>query len=126
MAVPKPQVFIFGWPTFLGGADTKLHHLLLLLHQHCQITVMPNNAVFLEQSFWTSLMDRLVYPLGHKFIGSWGRSTVEAMLTGCIPLVPEGHPLENLMIHGETGYVCGDFLEWKETSDLWASGQPIH
>ena len=307
MAVPKPQVFIFGWPTFLGGADTKLHHLLLLLHQHCQITLIPNDAVFLEQSFWTSLMDRLgvqyrsldqlpgrlegcalalcndvffinriahrarekglriiwsgemmwphagepeafqegivdqvlyvseiqrerlasvhgnvpwqitgnyidpdqfpfierrnptftigrlsraapekypedfpvfyerlelpdarfrvmawsdqlakkyrwhsfgpqwdllpaqaessvgflhsldllVYPLGHKFTESWGRSTVEAMLTGCIPLVPAGHHLENLMIHGETGYVCGDFLEWKETAQGLAADYPF-
>lgn len=58
-------------------------------------------------------LDLFVYPLGHKFTESWGRSTVEAMLTGAIPLVPPGHHLENLMIHGDTGFVCGDFLEYQ-------------
>jgi glycosyltransferase involved in cell wall biosynthesis len=292
----KPSVWIFGWPGFVGGADTKLHHLLLLLHAHCHLTVVPNDARLLQMPFWTGLMDRLgvkyalleslpprlegfalalcnesfftdriahrarerglkivwsgemmwplagevegvreglvdkvlyvselqrarlspehnrvswqiagnyvepdqfpfverrnptftigrlsrpapekypedfpvfyerlelpevrfrvmawdealahkyrwhrfdrrwellpseadsqlgflhsldlfVYPLGHRFVESWGRSTVEAMLTGCVPLVPTGHHLENLVVHGETGYVCSDFLEWKE------------
>jgi hypothetical protein len=59
-------------------------------------------------------LDLFVYPLGHKFVESWGRSTVEAMLTGAIPLVPLGHHLENLMEHGKTGYVCHDFLEYQE------------
>lgn len=59
-------------------------------------------------------LDLFVYPLGHNFTESWGRSTVEAMLTGAIPLVPPGHHLENLMIHGETGFICGDFLEYQE------------
>src|SRR5260221_12249710 len=59
-------------------------------------------------------LDLFVYPLGHNFRESWGRSTVEAMLTGCVPLVPVGHHFENLMIHGETGFICNDFLEWKE------------
>jgi hypothetical protein len=28
---PKPKLFMFGWPSYLGGADTKLAHLLGLL-----------------------------------------------------------------------------------------------
>jgi len=58
-------------------------------------------------------LDLFVYPLGHNFRESWGRSTVEAMLTGAIPLVPSGHHLESLVVHGETGFVCEDFLEYQ-------------
>ncbi len=64
-------------------------------------------------SFLQSL-DLFVYPLGHQFIESWGRSTVEAMLTGAIPLVPEGHHFSELIVQGETGFMCGDFLEYQE------------
>jgi hypothetical protein len=292
----KTKIFIFGWPSFLGGADTKLHHLLLLLHNHCNFTIIPNLSYQLHQRTWTDLMDRLgiryclleelpsrlegialafsnqqffrqgiarrvkekglkvfwspemmwhfedennairdgiidcilyasefqrdalslgfdgipgtitgnyidpehfpfvqrdprrmaigrlsrpdpdkfpedfpvfyecldlpnvrfrvmawsrelrvkycwhrfdnrwdllrehqepqaqflqsldlfVYPLGHKFQESWGRSTVEAMLTGCIPLVPQGHFFENLIVHGRSGFICSDFLEYQE------------
>ncbi len=60
-----------------------------------------------------STLDLLVYPLGHRVVESWGRAVVEAMLTGCIPLVPAGHHLEHLFTHGETGYVCRDFLEYQ-------------
>jgi len=59
-------------------------------------------------------LDLFVYPLGHTFRESWGRSTVEAMLTGCIPLVPTGHHFENLLVHGKSGFICHDFVEWKE------------
>ena len=58
-------------------------------------------------------LDLLVYPIGHRVKESWGRSTVEAMLTGCIPLVPAGHQFENLVIHGETGFVCRTFGDYK-------------
>jgi len=61
-------------------------------------------------------LDLFVYPLGHRFRESWGRSTVEAMLTGCIPLVPAGHNFENLLLHGKTGFICKDFLEYKEAA----------
>ncbi|MHB8520225.1 MAG: glycosyltransferase [Limisphaerales bacterium] len=59
-------------------------------------------------------LDLFVYPLGHHFKESWGRSTVEAMLTGCIPLVPTGHFFENLITHGESGFLCYDFLDYQE------------
>ena len=58
-------------------------------------------------------LDLFVYPLGHTFTESWGRSTVEAMLTGAIPLVPEGHHFKSLIVHGESGFLCGDFLEYQ-------------
>ncbi len=59
-------------------------------------------------------LDLFVYPLGHTFRESWGRSTVEAMLTGCVPLVPRGHQFESLIEHGESGFLCGEFAEWQE------------
>ncbi len=59
-------------------------------------------------------LDLFVYPLGHNFTESWGRSTVEAMLSGAVPLVPVGHNLDLLVVHGATGYICGDFLEYQE------------
>jgi hypothetical protein len=58
-------------------------------------------------------LDLFVYPLGHQFTESWGRSTVEAMLTGAVPIVPTGHHLENLVIDGETGFVCFEFEEFR-------------
>lgn len=61
-------------------------------------------------------LDLFVYSLGHDFQESWGRSTVEAMLTGCVPLVPCGHHFENLMIHGESGFVCDGFEDYQEYS----------
>ena len=59
-------------------------------------------------------LDLFVYPLGHYFRESWGRSTVEAMLTGCVPLVPAGHHMDHLVVSGESGFICRDFLEYQE------------
>lgn len=297
-APTKARLYVFGWPSFVGGADTKLAHLLILLHRHCDITVVPNEDRHLHDQTWTGFLDRLrigyrliddlpsrlsgfalsmsnqcffshriahrarerglkiiwssemmwhhqgeaeavrdglidmvlytserqkevlssgygdlpgritgnyidpsffpfterhneeftvgrlsrpdpakypedfpvfyeclelpevrfrvmawdkrlahkyrwhrfddrwdlleaeqedqvqflqsldlfVYPLGHTFTESWGRSTVEAMLTGAIPLVPSGHHLENLLVPGQAGFVCSDFLEYQQHS----------
>ena len=61
-------------------------------------------------------LDLFVYPLGHLFKESWGRSTVEAMLTGCVPLVPAGHQFHNLIVHGESGFICSTFDEYREVA----------
>ncbi len=58
-------------------------------------------------------IDLFIYPLGHEFRESWGRSTVEAMLTGCIPLVPPGHHLDHLVTDGVNGFICHDFKEYQ-------------
>lgn len=58
-------------------------------------------------------LDLFIYPLGHTFTESWGRSTVEAMLCGAIPLVPAGHNFSNLIRHGETGFICQDFQDYQ-------------
>lgn len=57
-------------------------------------------------------LDLFVYPLGHQFTESWGRSTVEAMLTGAIPIVPAGHHFESLIEHGKSGFLCDDFRDY--------------
>ena len=61
-------------------------------------------------------LDLFVYSLGPNFRESWGRSTVEAMLTGCVPLVPKGggHHLENLVPHGRVGFLCASNEEYRE------------
>ena len=59
-------------------------------------------------------LDLFVYTLGHTFIESWGRSTLEAMLTGAIPIVPAGHQFHNMMVHGESGFICKEFREFRD------------
>src|SRR5271165_2009807 len=58
-AAMKTAIYVFGWPSFLGGADTKLTHLLILLHKNYRITVIPNDAFRLQEKSWTRFMDRL-------------------------------------------------------------------
>jgi hypothetical protein len=58
-------------------------------------------------------LDLFVFPMRHTCTEVWGRSTVEAMLTGCIPLVPGGHHFGQLIVSGESGFICRDFLEYQ-------------
>ncbi len=60
-------------------------------------------------------LDVFLYPLGHRIKESWGRAVVEAMLTGCVPVVPAGHQFHKLMVHGESGFICQEYREWKAT-----------
>jgi glycosyltransferase involved in cell wall biosynthesis len=60
-------------------------------------------------------LDLFVYPLGHRVKESWGRAVVEAMLTGAVTLVPGGHQFHKLMVHGESGFICREYSEWKAT-----------
>lgn len=58
------------------------------------------------------------YPLGHIFTESWGRSTVEAMLTGAVPVVPAGHNFRDFIPSQEFGCVyenLGEAIEYIET-----------
>lgn len=47
------QIYWFNWPSAIGGADTKFSHLLRLLHTEYEITVIPNEARYLETP-WTA------------------------------------------------------------------------
>ncbi len=58
-------------------------------------------------------LDVFLYPLGHRVKESWGRAVVEGMLTGAVPVVPTGHQFHKLMVHGESGFICKEFQEFK-------------
>jgi glycosyltransferase involved in cell wall biosynthesis len=58
-------------------------------------------------------LDVFLYPIGHRVKESWGRAVVEAMLTGAVPVVPARHQFEKLLVHGESGFICGDYRKWK-------------
>ena len=64
-------------------------------------------------SAFLSTLDLFVYPLGHKIKESWGRSTVEAMLTGAIPIVPDGHQFDQFIVEGESGFICSDIQDYR-------------
>jgi glycosyltransferase involved in cell wall biosynthesis len=70
-------------------------------------------------------LDLFVYPLGHKFKESWGRSTVESMLTGCIPLLPAGHQFHNLIVHGESGFICRNFSAYQDVVHELHDNHPL-
>lgn len=57
------------------------------------------------------------YPLGHNFVESWGRSTVEAMLTGAIPTSFTGHHISELVEDGVSGYIIDDINDWREVME---------
>lgn len=76
--------------------------------------LLPKNKMASLDFLWS--LDVFVYPLGHRFKESWGRVVVEAMLTGCPPLVPVGHHFHNMLVDEESGYLCGPFAEWKEAA----------
>jgi glycosyltransferase involved in cell wall biosynthesis len=46
------NLYFFGWPSFLGGADTKLVHVLRLLREHYKVTVVPNDTGRLQETYW--------------------------------------------------------------------------
>jgi hypothetical protein len=73
--------------------------------------LLPSNKVSAVE--FLSSLDLFIYPLGHRVKESWGRSTVEAMLTGCVPLVPRGHNFEQMIVHGESGFICEGFSEYR-------------
>jgi hypothetical protein len=68
----------------------------------------------LPASEFLGQLDLFVYPLGHRVRESWGRSTVEAMLTGAVPVVPGGHYFDRLMTHGESGFVFESYATMRE------------
>lgn len=70
-------------------------------------------------------LDLFVYTLGYTFVESWGRSTLEAMLTGAIPIVPVGHQFHNMMVHGESGFICKEFREYRDVVQQLYKDAPL-
>lgn len=100
--IPKAEKHILGW-----GADLQKKFSYFkfdkswILHEAGSI---PVQSVLADIDAW-------VYPLGHRFTESWGRSTIEAMLTGLIPIVDSGHSFDELLTH--VGFKCKNYEEFK-------------
>lgn len=62
-------------------------------------------------------VDIFLYSVGYKFTETWGRSMVEAMLTGAVPVVAAGHHLQNNFEHGVSGFVASSFDEFADAVD---------
>jgi len=71
-------------------------------------------AMHEDPSQFLRSLDLFVYSLRTDFRESWGRSIVEAMLSGVVPLLPEStdHHLRNLVKHGESGFLCRNAKEF--------------
>jgi glycosyltransferase involved in cell wall biosynthesis len=54
------RLYIFGWPGAIGGASTKLAHLLRLLHKRFRIVVVPNEDDEVSDPDWRPLLDVLL------------------------------------------------------------------
>lgn len=68
-----------------------------------------------QRDFLHSL-DVMVHDVAPGCSESWGRSVVEGMLTGVIPVVPADprHHLHRLIVHGESGFAFRDYAECRE------------
>ena len=55
----KPNLYIFQWISDLGGADTRLKELLILLHNDFNITCIPNDDFRLSEEQNTKFLDNL-------------------------------------------------------------------
>jgi len=53
------NLYFFNWPSNVGGADTKMVHLLRLLHRDYEITMVPNREEQFEQQRWREFLDSL-------------------------------------------------------------------
>lgn len=54
-----PPLFFFNWPSQVGGADTKFVHLLPLLCQEAEVTVVPNTAERVAEPGWREWIESL-------------------------------------------------------------------
>jgi glycosyltransferase involved in cell wall biosynthesis len=85
--------------------------------------LLPANKI--PAAKFLASLDLFVYPLGHKVVESWGRVVAEAMLSGCVPLVPSGHHFHKMLNHGESGFVCDSFEEFKEHANRLRNDCPL-
>jgi hypothetical protein len=56
------NVYFFGWPGQVGGADTKLDHLLPLLQPEFDLTVVPSSRACLQDSYGKRRLEELQIP----------------------------------------------------------------
>ena len=107
LGIPKAKFRVMGWSPELANRwknhsfDTRWELLPVL---------QEDSAAFLRS------LDLFVYSLGDGLRESWGRCVVEAMLSGAVPILPDGHEhhLRNLVKHGESGFLCRTEAEFGE------------
>src|SRR5678816_834578 len=71
------RLYIFGWPGAIGGASTKLAHLLRLLHKRFRIVLVPNEDAEVNDPEWRPFIDGLAVntcAFGHlpERLHGWG------------------------------------------------------
>lgn len=54
----KEKIYVFQWISDLGGADTRLKELLILLKNHFEITCIPNDDFRLKEKHNTDFLDK--------------------------------------------------------------------
>ena len=105
LGLRHPRFRVMGWSARLQACwpGHRFDHRWELLPPS------PATATFLQS------LDLFVYEVGPCCRESWCRAVVEAMLTGAIPLLPRGggHHLENLVEHGESGYLFRNRTEFR-------------
>lgn len=75
----KPKLYVFNWPDAVGGAGTKVWHLLRLLRGEFAITVVPNEGEKCGDGVWGPALAELgveVRPWGRlpRRLSGWGVS----------------------------------------------------
>ncbi len=54
-----------------------------------------------------------------------GGAVIGWALTGCVSVVPNGHAFPEIVVHGETGFLCDDVLDYKEVCQRLGRDRPI-
>lgn len=81
------NLYLFGWPSNIGGASTKICHLLCLLAGHYDITVVPDDAGHLADAPWRKFLEsrgvrcRLLSDLPRRLAG-WGSRCATLIFSG--------------------------------------------
>lgn len=98
LGLKRPRFKVMAWSTAMS-AKWAAH----VFDGRWELIQTPQGTPEFLQS-----LDLFVYEPGPSCRESWGRAMVEAMLAGAIPLLPRGggHHLENLIVHGESGFLC--------------------
>jgi len=100
LGLKEPRFRVMGWSAELQARWSN----------HCFDDRWELLEPFADPVPFLQSLDLFMYEVGPRCRESWGRSVVEAMLTGAIPLVPKGggHHLENLIEHRRSGFLCRD------------------